>query len=123
MYKQLTLSPDCNYNVIMKTRTAHRFAATKTTKHNASKAKLVRIGNSRGVRLPKAVIEQAGLTTDIEIAVRDNQIIIRSARNDSPRAGWEEQIKRGLLEHGEHADEEWLNAKRPTKFDEKEWTW
>ncbi len=87
------------------------------------KGKLVQIGNSRGVRLPKAVIEQAGLATDVEIAVRDNQIIIRSASENAPRAGWEEQIKRTLSEHGEDVDDEWLNAPLAGKFDEKEWTW
>ena len=50
--------------------------------------KLVRIGNSRGVRLPKAVIDQAHLEDDLEIAVRDDAVIIRAVR--SLRAGWAE---------------------------------
>jgi antitoxin MazE len=83
----------------------------------------MQIGNSRGVRLPKTVIERAGLTTDVEIAVQDNQIVIRSAGENLPRAGWEEQIRKTLLEHGEDVDEEWLNAPLSTNFDEKEWTW
>jgi antitoxin MazE len=83
----------------------------------------VQIGNSRGVRLPKTVIEQAGLSTDIEIAVHHNQIILRSAGEDAPRAGWEEQIKKTLAEHGQEIDQEWLDAPLAGKFDEKEWTW
>ena len=40
------------------------------------KARLVRIGNSRGVRLPKPLIEEAGLTEDVELQVQEGQIII-----------------------------------------------
>src|SRR5258707_320598 len=63
--------------------------------------KLVRIGNSRGVRLPKTVIEQAGLSEDISIAVVGDRVILRSAGAAHPRAGWEEQIKAALAEHGD----------------------
>ncbi|MEE8451080.1 MAG: AbrB/MazE/SpoVT family DNA-binding domain-containing protein [Thermoguttaceae bacterium] len=43
-------------------------------------ANLIRIGNSKGVRLPKAVIEQAGLTGELDIEVSGDAVIIRSAR-------------------------------------------
>jgi antitoxin MazE len=49
---------------------------------------LVKIGNSQGVRLPKAVIEQAGLTERLELQVAEGAIIIRSAKR--AREGWEE---------------------------------
>ena len=48
---------------------------------------LIRIGNSKGVRLPKAVIEQAGLEDEIDLEVKDGKVILSSAR--SARAGWE----------------------------------
>ena len=90
---------------------------------NSVKAKLVRIGNSRGVRLPKAVIEQAGLATDVEIAVRDSQVVIRSASANSPRAGWDRAFKLAIAKHGpaEPMDPGWELT--PNDFDEKEWTW
>ena len=50
------------------------------------KTHLVRIGNSRGVRLPKQLIEQAGLSEEVELRVQEGAIIITRAR--SPRAGW-----------------------------------
>ena len=40
------------------------------------KTRLVRIGNSRGVRIPKPLIEQAGLTDEVEMGVRDGAIVI-----------------------------------------------
>lgn len=48
---------------------------------------LIRIGNSKGVRLPKAVIEQAGLKDEIDLEVKDGKVILSSAR--PARAGWE----------------------------------
>jgi antitoxin MazE len=51
-------------------------------------ASLVRIGNSHGVRLPKAVIEAAGLKDVLDLEVRDGAVIIRNAR--TTRSGWAE---------------------------------
>jgi antitoxin MazE len=87
------------------------------------KAKLVRIGNSRGVRLPKSVIEQAGLGTDVQITVAGDRVTIRPAGAKPPRAGWAEQIKKALAEHGDDIDE-WRDWQAiPNDFDEKDWTW
>ncbi len=55
------------------------------------KSKLVRIGNSRGVRLPKPLIEQAGLADQVELRVREGAIIISPAKG--PRDGWAEAAK------------------------------
>jgi len=43
-------------------------------------AKLIRIGNSQGIRLPKAVIEQAGLLDTLDIEVSGDAVIIRSTK-------------------------------------------
>ena len=51
-------------------------------------ANLVKIGNSRGVRLPKGVIEAAGLGEDLDLEVRDGAVIIRNAGRS--RRGWAE---------------------------------
>jgi len=81
------------------------------------KTRLVRIGNLRGVRLPKAVIAQAGLTEEVELEVRDGAVII--SRAVSPRSGWADAAKqmRGRDE------DRLLDAPSPTRFDEKEWQW
>jgi len=52
------------------------------------KAKLVRIGNSRGVRLPKAVIRQCGLGEVVDIDVDGDTVVIRPVPR-RPREGWE----------------------------------
>lgn len=55
------------------------------------RATLVKIGNSQGVRLPKVVIEQAGLTRDLELEFIDGAVIIRSAK--TIREGWAEAAR------------------------------
>ena len=81
------------------------------------KAKLVRIGNSRGIRLPKPMIEEAGLDDEVDIRVLDRSIIIASA--EAPRTGWELAAKTLSDRRGSGL----LDVSTPTRFDEEEWTW
>ena len=81
------------------------------------KTRLVRIGNSRGVRLPKAIIAQAGLTEEVELGVRDGAVII--ARTSSARSGWAEAASQMRRRN----EDRLLNSPTPTRFDEKEWEW
>ena len=81
------------------------------------KAKLVRIGNSRGIRLPKPLIEQAGLSDEVELEARKGAIVISPA--NGARAGWEDAA-RDLHEHG---DDQMVGHQVNTKFDDEEWEW
>jgi antitoxin MazE len=81
------------------------------------KSRLVRIGNSRGVRLPKAIIAQAGLTDEVELDVRDGAIII--ARATAARSGWADAAR----QMRQRDDDLLLDPAVPTLFDEKEWNW
>jgi len=81
------------------------------------KTRLVQIGNSRGVRLPKPVIEEAGLDDEVELQVREGTVIIKPLK--APRSGWEEAA-RALREIG---GDVLLDPPTPTRFDEEEWEW
>jgi antitoxin MazE len=81
------------------------------------KTRLVRIGNSRGVRIPKPLIEQAGLDDEVELRVVEEGIVITAARE--LRARWGDAAK-VLHERGEDG---MLDAPTPTRFDETEWEW
>ena len=81
------------------------------------KAHLVRIGNSRGVRLPKTIIAQAGLTDEVELGVRDGAVII--ARTTSARSGWTDAAR----QMRQRDEDRLLDTPTPTRFDEKEWQW
>jgi antitoxin MazE len=67
-------------------------------------ASLVKIGNSRGVRLPKAVIEAAGLKDDLDLEVREGAVIVRNAR--TIRGGWAEAAA-ACHAAGEDALQDW----------------
>ena len=81
------------------------------------KARLVRIGNSRGVRLPKPLIEEARLKEEVQLRVRDGALIITSLAR--PRSGWAEAARQV---HEQERDQ-LLDEPIPTEFDQKEWRW
>ena len=81
------------------------------------KSKLVRIGNSRGVRLPKPLIEQAGLADEVELRVREGAIIISPA--NGPREGWMEAAK----QLRERKEDGLIDDPTATCFDGEEWRW
>lgn len=81
------------------------------------KTRLIKIGNSRGVRLPKPLIEEAGLTEEVELKVRDGAIVV--ARASACRSGWAEAARQ-MHERGEDL---LLDPATTTRFDEEEWEW
>jgi len=81
------------------------------------KARIVRVGNSRGIRLPKALLDQAGLSDDVELVAEPGRIVIAAAVR--PRAGWAEAA-RAMAERG---DDALLDPPTPTEFDDAEWAW
>jgi len=83
----------------------------------ATKARIVRIGNSQGLRVPKALLEQAQLPAEVELYAEPGRLIVRAARK--PRAGWAAAAKAA---RGNGADR-LLDRATATRFDEKEWLW
>jgi antitoxin MazE len=81
------------------------------------KTKLVPIGNSRGVRIPKPLLEQAGLEDDVELRLVEGGIMVRGV--GVRRAGWAEAAEK-VRERGEDG---LLDAPVATDFDESEWNW
>ena len=90
----------CNYNVSMK-------------------ATLVRIGNSRGIRLPKPVIEQCGFENEVDMEVHRHELVIRSSSR--PREGWADAFAR----MNKCGDDELLDrvAETGSGWDDEEWEW
>lgn len=82
------------------------------------KTRLVKIGNSQGVRIPKLVLDQLNLSSDIELEVQDNHLILRSSAH--PRADWAGQFRQ-IAERG---DDKLLDADATlTEWDGTEWQW
>lgn len=78
------------------------------------RAKLVKIGNSRGIRLAKPLLEVAGLADEVEIEAASGVLTIRPSAH--PRAGWAEAASsfeaEGLLDE--------VSA---TRFDDEDSSW
>jgi antitoxin MazE len=81
------------------------------------RTKVVKIGNSHGIRIPRALLEQAGLTGDVEMTVEGDKLIIHSASH--ARAGWESQFSAMAAQGDDHL----IAELTPTQWDEAEWTW
>lgn len=80
------------------------------------KARLVRIGNSRGLRLAKPLIEQLGFEDEVDVSAEDGALVIRPSR--LVRVGWAAAAAK-LAASGEAA----LGDGAPTRFDAEEWEW
>ena len=81
------------------------------------KTRIVKIGNSRGIRLPKPLIEEAGLEEDVELRVVATGLLIERPRQ--PRGGWAEAASQ-IRARGEDG---LLEEPSPTDFDVSEWVW
>lgn len=71
-------------------------------------AHLVKIGNSKGIRIPKSLIEQAHLEgKELKFQVVDNGLLITS--ESTARNGWKEKTEQVITTYGhETPDKDWL---------------
>lgn len=82
-------------------------------------ARLIRIGNSQGVRIPKPLVAQAGLEgRELDITVAKDGLWIRPARR--PREGWAEAFANA---HNAEDDTELLAGIGGNAFDDNDWEW
>jgi antitoxin MazE len=85
----------------------------------ALKTRIVKLGNSRGIRIPKLLLEQAGMDRDVEMEVRSGELIIRASQH--PRAGWDEMCKEIVASgEGNLLDGDDIPA---TEWEINEWEW
>jgi antitoxin MazE len=79
---------------------------------------LVRIGNSRGIRIPKPLIEQCGLGETVDLRIENNCLVVSPERKT--RRGWSEAFRTAA----HFKDDELLLEKiEPNRFDDEEWRW
>jgi antitoxin MazE len=83
------------------------------------KARIIKIGNSHGIRIPKLVLDQVGLEHDVEIAVEADRLIVR--RLPQVRVGWEAQF----IAMAAAGDDQLLDDVQVgvSSWDAEEWTW
>ena len=85
---------------------------------NTIKTRIVRIGNSQGIRIPKLLLDQTNFGNEVELELQENCIVIRSVQ--SSRQGWEEQFKM-MADQG---DDQLLDESvQLSSWDEEDWEW
>jgi antitoxin MazE len=83
------------------------------------RTRIVKIGNSQGIRIPKLLLERSNLAEEVELEAEDNRIIIRSTRQ--PRQDWERAF-RAMAERGDDSLPD-KNLLTQSQWDEDEWQW
>jgi antitoxin MazE len=85
------------------------------------KIDIIKIGNSKGIRLPKAILEQCGLGAKAELEVRGREIVLRAVKR-RPRDGWTRAFAKATAEHGV-PEERMPLGHFANEFDDSDWTW
>ena len=81
------------------------------------KTQIIQIGNSQGIRIPKALLEESGITGEVNLELTTDGILIRNI--SKPRSGWEEAFRH----LSEHDDDSPLEEGLSTDFEKKQWQW
>jgi antitoxin MazE len=82
------------------------------------KTRIVRIGNSKGVRIPKPLLDQTGLEGEVEIEAQQGSLLIRAARK--PRDGWSAAFREMALTGDDRLIDDVPDL---SSFDKDEWEW
>jgi antitoxin MazE len=82
-----------------------------------TKARIVRIGNSRGIRVPKILLDEAQLPEEVELHAEPGRLVIQATRR--PRMGWAEAARAMAKQRHDKL----LDEPMATRFDREEWEW
>jgi antitoxin MazE len=82
-----------------------------------TRTRIIRIGNSRGIRVPKVLLDQAQLPDEVELRAEPGRLVVEGRRR--PRAGWADAAK-AMHERG---DDRLLDEPVTTRFDREQWHW
>lgn len=81
--------------------------------------KIVPIGNSRGIRIPKAMLEHCGFGDEVELQVRRGALVLRPV--NTPRTGWAEAFADMAAVQDDFLVQK--EALASTRFDREDWEW
>ena len=85
----------------------------------SAKTRIINIGNSRGIRIPKLILEKADLDGEVELKVQTGRLIVSQARG--ARFDWDKQFEK-MAQHG---DDRMLDSETiaTSGWDDNEWEW
>jgi antitoxin MazE len=83
------------------------------------RTRIVRIGNSQGIRIPKSLLAATGLSGEVDLSIEDGYLAIRPVRK--ARAGWAEAAQRMAADGDDRLLDPGLTG--GSEFDQQEWQW
>lgn len=83
------------------------------------RTRLIKIGNSQGLRIPKVMLEQLRLSDEVELEVQENQLVVRPLQ--TPRYNWDKQFQAMAADKDDELLDEGVSSL--TTWDEEEWEW
>lgn len=89
---------------------------------------IIPIGNSRGIRIPKALLKECGFEKSAELTVENKRLILKkptaakNPRKKKPREGWDAAFKKMAAQQVAEGEETLLLGDFPNEFDHTEWT-
>jgi antitoxin MazE len=84
------------------------------------KTKIIKIGNSRGIRIPKTFMEQSGLKGEVELEIEDGKVIIRPIVKD--RENWDAAF-RNMANNNDDVLLDKASLSKQSRWDNEEWEW
>jgi len=85
------------------------------------KVQIIKIGNSKGIRIPKSTLKDCGFRDEADMQVKDNKLILSPVKK--AREGWEEQFIK-LTKNQINPDDDLKEFREfTTEWEENEWEW
>ena len=81
------------------------------------KAQIIQIGNSQGIRIPKMMLEDTGISGEVELKVLPDGILIKNIKK--PRGDWDAAFKK----LADTDDDIPVGTEASSEFEKKEWQW
>ncbi len=69
--------------------------------------KIIKIGNSKGIRIPAKTLEQLNITNEVLLDVKKDSILIKPKVTYKPRNDWDEQMKKNMVKDADRTDIVW----------------
>lgn len=84
-----------------------------------AKTRIIKIGNSKGIRIPKLLLEQTKIGENVELEVQGRNLVVRPVR--IPRSGWDDKF----TQMAQEKDDRLLDADAisTSSWDVDEWEW
>jgi len=82
------------------------------------KSKIIKIGNSKGLRIPKVLLKQLNIRDEVELEIQEKQLVIRPVY--APRKAWSSQFEQMSINNDDQLLDDALNL---TTWDNDEWEW